>query len=57
MVELHHFLDASTEGYGHCSYICFVNIDDLVHCSLVIGKALVAPLKRSINVLPRADTL
>ena len=57
MVELHHFSDASTEGYGQCSFIRFVYFDDLVHCSLVIGKALVAPLKRSINVLQRADTL
>ena len=32
--EWHHFSDASTEGYGQCSYL-----------HLVIGKSTVAPLK------------
>ncbi|KAK3719743.1 hypothetical protein QZH41_001947 [Actinostola sp. cb2023] len=44
-VELHHFADASTEGYGQCSYLRLVDTSDRVHCSLVFGKARVAPLK------------
>ena len=44
-VELHHFSDASTEGYGQCTYLRLTDINDRVHCSLVIGKARVAPLK------------
>ena len=44
-VELHHFSDASTEGYGQCTYLRLTDVNDLVHCSLVMGKARVAPLK------------
>ena len=37
------FSDASEEGYGQCSYI----IDDFgtIHCSLLIGKSIVSPIK------------
>ena len=52
-IELHHFLDASTEGYGQCSYLCLVDTSDQVHCSLVIGKARVTPLK--LITIPRFD--
>ncbi|XP_030828067.1 uncharacterized protein LOC105436445 isoform X1 [Strongylocentrotus purpuratus] len=45
-VELHHFSDASQEGYGQCSYIRLVNTQDKVHCSFVIGKSRVTPLKQ-----------
>ena len=41
-VQLHHFSDASTEGYGQCSYLRLV---DTGNCSLVMGKARVTPLK------------
>jgi len=44
-IELHHFSDASTEGYGQCSYLRLVDTSDQVHCSLVMGKAGVTPLK------------
>ncbi|XP_068675533.1 uncharacterized protein [Montipora foliosa] len=44
-VELHHFSDASTEGYGQSTYLRLTDVNDLVHCSLVMGKARVAPLK------------
>lgn len=44
-VELHHFSDASVDGYGQCSYLRLVNEKDEVHCSLVMGKARVSPLK------------
>ena len=44
--ELHHFSDASVEGYGQCSYLRVVNTSNQVHCSFVVGKARVVPLKQ-----------
>ena len=44
-IELDHFSDASTEGYGQCSYFRLVGTSEQVHCSLVMGKARVTPLK------------
>nr|XP_054760694.1 uncharacterized protein LOC129266961 [Lytechinus pictus] len=44
-VQLHHFSDASSTGYGHCTYIRVMNADEKVHCALVMGKSRVAPLK------------
>ncbi|XP_064641922.1 uncharacterized protein LOC135496491 [Lineus longissimus] len=44
-IELHHLSDASSTGYGQCSYVRMVNARDEVHCSFVMGKARVAPLK------------
>lgn len=43
--ELHHFSDASTSGYGQCSYLRVKNEKGEIHCSLVIGKACVSPTK------------
>ena len=37
--------DASQVGYGQCSYLRLVDENRRIHCSLVMGKALVAPLK------------
>lgn len=37
-------MDASSDGYGQCSYIRIV-ADEQVHCALVMGKARVAPTK------------
>lgn len=41
-VELHHFSDASIKGYDQCSYLRFKG---QIHCSFVIAKARVTPLK------------
>ena len=43
--QLHHFSDASVKGYGQCSYLRLVNENQKVHCSFVMGKSRVAPLK------------
>ncbi|XP_032230538.1 uncharacterized protein LOC116614060 [Nematostella vectensis] len=51
--ELHHFFDASTRGYGQCSYLRLINDREEVHCSLVIGKSRVAPLR--LVTIPRLD--
>lgn len=44
-VELHHFSDASKDAYGQCSYLRLINQSDQKHCSLVMPKSRVAPLK------------
>jgi len=44
-VEMHYFSDASEEGYGQCSYLRLINKHDQVHCSFVVGKTRVTPLK------------
>ncbi|XP_073718035.1 uncharacterized protein [Misgurnus anguillicaudatus] len=52
-VELHHFSDASTTGYGACSYLRYQNDRNEIHCSFVMAKARVAPLK--ITSIPRLE--
>ena len=44
-VEFHHFSDASTSGYGQCTYLRCKNAAGNIHCSFVFAKAKVAPLK------------
>lgn len=44
-VELHHFSDASSVGYGQCSYLRIVDIHGEIHCTLVFAKSRVAPIK------------
>lgn len=52
-VELHHFSDASSVGYGACSYIRYKNDHNKVHCSLIMAKARVAPSK--VTSIPRLE--
>ena len=49
--ELHHFADASCEGYGAVTYLRVVT--DTAHCVLVMAKSRVAPL--SIVTIPRLE--
>ena len=51
-VELHHFSDASTTGYGMCSYLRFIS-GDRIHCTLVVAKARVSPTK--VVTIPRLE--
>ncbi|XP_057686666.1 uncharacterized protein LOC130912537 [Corythoichthys intestinalis] len=51
--ELHHFSDASSYGYGQCSYLRHVSKDDNVHCALVTAKTRVAPIK--VITIPRLE--
>ena len=44
-VQLHYFSDASQLAYGACSYLRLVNENGFVHCSFLIGKSRLAPLK------------
>ena len=43
--SLHHFSDACKNDYGQASYIRLLNEKGRIHCSLVMEKACVAPLK------------
>ena len=43
--ELHHFSDASTMGYGQCSYLSVQDNSGGIHCAFVPGKSRVTPLK------------
>ncbi|XP_028415393.1 uncharacterized protein LOC114538415 [Dendronephthya gigantea] len=43
--QLHHFSDASQQGYGAVSYIRIEDISGNVKCSFVMGKSRLAPMK------------
>ena len=51
--ELHHISDASTKGYGQCSYLRLTNGNSDTHCSLIASKSRVTPI-RPITV-PRLE--
>ncbi|XP_068217576.1 uncharacterized protein [Palaemon carinicauda] len=52
-LQLHHFADASQTGYGVVSYFHVVGVNGKIHYTLVIGRARVAPLKRTS--IPRLE--
>ncbi|CAG2256055.1 unnamed protein product [Mytilus edulis] len=45
-VQLHIFSDGSELGYGACAYLRVVDENDRTTCSLVMGKARLAPIKQ-----------
>ena len=51
--ELHHFSDASFDGYGECSYLRILNGDGRVSTALVMSKNRVTP-KRPMTI-PRLE--
>ncbi|XP_055046840.2 uncharacterized protein [Misgurnus anguillicaudatus] len=53
MAELHHFSDASTQGYGQCSYLRLRNENGNIHCALVMAKSRISPLK--VVTIPRLE--
>ena len=44
-IEIHHFSDASEEGYGQCSYLRLENENKEIHCSFLLGKGRITPMK------------
>ena len=38
-ISIHHFSDASDQGYGQCSYIRMVDEEGRIHCNLQLGKS------------------
>lgn len=51
--QLHHFSDASNEGYGVVSYLRTVDTKGSVHCSFIMARCRVAPLKAM--TIPRLE--
>lgn len=51
--QLHHFSDGSESGYGTASYLRMTSNDGRVHCTLMMGKSRVAPLKQT--TIPRIE--
>jgi len=51
--ELHHFSDASRDAYGAVSYLRLLDEGGKVHCSFVISKSRVAPLR--VTTIPRLE--
>lgn len=45
LVQLHHFSDASEEGYGTVSYVRLENSRRDIHVAFLIEKARVTPLR------------
>ena len=43
--EIHLFSDASLRCYGSCCYLRMINSHGRIHCSFIVGKARVAPIK------------
>ena len=43
--SIHHFSDASEDGYGQVSYLRLVNDQGVAYCVQLIEKARVSPLK------------
>lgn len=52
-VQLHHFSDASNNGYGIVSYLLLTNENNQKFTSFLIGKSRVAPLK--LVTIPRME--
>jgi hypothetical protein len=43
--QLHHSSDASEREYGSVSFLRQLSFDDQIHCSFVLGKSRLSPLK------------
>lgn len=52
-VQLHTFADASERGYAAVSYLRMVDSEGNIHCSFVIGKTRLSPLK--VVSIPRLE--
>lgn len=51
--QLHHFSDASEKGYGAVSYLVLTTPEGRRHCSFVMAKSKLAPLK--LITIPRLE--
>ncbi|XP_039509456.1 uncharacterized protein LOC120464180 [Pimephales promelas] len=51
--QLHHFSDASENAYGTVTYLVLSNEQNQKHCSLLMGKSRVSPLKQI--TIPRLE--
>ncbi|XP_067949833.1 uncharacterized protein [Watersipora subatra] len=53
-IQLHHFSDASSQGYGACSYLRYTTAEGEIACHLIMSKSRVAPLKK-VTTIPRLE--
>ena len=51
--QMHHFSDASRQGYGAVWYLRIINEKGDAHCSFLVGKSRLAPLKAI--TIPRTE--
>ena len=51
--QLHIFCDASEQGFGTVAYLRFVASENVIHCTLVMAKSRVAPMKT--RTIPRLE--
>ncbi|XP_068758326.1 uncharacterized protein [Montipora capricornis] len=51
--QIHHFSDASAIGYGQVTYLRIENDKGNIHCSFLMGKSHLAPLKAM--TIPRLE--
>jgi hypothetical protein len=51
--QMHVFCDASSTGYGSVAYLRLVDLQGKIHCSLLMGKARLAPIKQT--TIPRLE--
>ena len=51
--ELHHFCDASLSAYDSVSYLRAVNAEGKIHCTLLLGKSRLAPIRQM--TIPRLE--
>ena len=49
-IQLHHFSDVSSKGYGTVSYLRVVDEKGEVRCTFLFAKARLAPLKPSASL-------
>ena len=52
-LQLHHFCDASQEAYGTVSYLRLVNDRGVIHCSFLLGRSRLAPIR--YMTIPRLE--
>ena len=53
--SLHHFSDASEEGYGQSTYLRLINVSGKIDCCLLMGKSSVTPKK--YVTIPRQESV
>ncbi|XP_067939646.1 uncharacterized protein [Watersipora subatra] len=53
-IQLHHFSDASSQGYGACSYLRYTTTEREIAYHLIMSKSRVAPLKK-VTTIPRLE--
>lgn len=51
--QLHHFLNASEQGYGSVSFLRFVSVDDHIDCFFLMGTSI--PVEGCFVTIPQLE--